>query len=73
MKPEINAVRLAVNISGGPTKAAISIQSSPWNLHHWIKLARVPNYSKALKLSELSGVPMEQLWRPRSLAEIAAE
>lgn len=65
MNQEINAVRHAVNLSGGATKTALTIQASPWSIHHWIKLGRVPNYSKASKLAELSGVPMDQLWQSR--------
>jgi hypothetical protein len=68
MKMEINenAVRHAIERLGGATKSAIKTESSTWSVHHWVRISRIPSYSKAVIVAELSGIPLEQLWQPKS-------
>jgi len=61
-----NAVRHAIEKLGGATKSAIETESSAWSVHHWMRIGRIPRYAKAAIVAKLSGIPLEQLWQPKS-------
>jgi DNA-binding transcriptional regulator YdaS (Cro superfamily) len=58
-----NAVKKAVKIIGGVTKASNLLGVSNGAVHSWVKRRRVINIDYARKLAELSGMKVE-LIRP---------
>ena len=54
------AVARAVKAVGGPTKAAILCEVSNAAVHDWLRKGRVTSLRSALKLSEKSGIPIEE-------------
>ena len=59
-KAEINAVARAVAVVGGPTKAARLCEVSNAAVHRWIRSGSVILLRHALRLSQASGIPIEQ-------------
>jgi len=59
-KAEQNSVARAVAIVGGPTKAARLCGVSNAAVHRWIRSGNVILLRHALRLSQASGIPMEQ-------------
>jgi DNA-binding transcriptional regulator YdaS (Cro superfamily) len=59
-KAEENAVARAVAVVGGPTKAARLCGVSNAAVHRWIRSGSVTLLRHALRLSQASGVPIEQ-------------
>ena len=59
-KKEENAVARAVALVGGPTKAAILCGVSNSAIHYWIQSGNVALLRHALRLSQASGIPIEQ-------------
>jgi DNA-binding transcriptional regulator YdaS (Cro superfamily) len=59
-KVEGNSVARAVAAVGGPTKAARLCGVSNAAVHRWIRLGSVTLLRHALRLSQASGVPIEQ-------------
>jgi hypothetical protein len=55
-----NAVALAVSALGGPTKAARICEVSNAAVHKWIQRGSISGLRHALRLSQASGVPIEQ-------------
>ena len=55
-----NAVARAVALLGGPTKAARICAVSNSAVHYWIQSGSVGLLRHALRLSQASGVPIEQ-------------
>ena len=64
----LNAIKTAVDRSGGATRVANELRCSGITVYEWIKLGRVPNFDKALKLSKMSGISVQDL-RPSTLVE----
>ena len=62
LSPE-NHVRRAVDLVGGPTRAACLMQVSGTCIHRWIANAYIPNIDHARKLGAESGVPATLLRR----------
>lgn len=56
-----NHVKKAVDMVGGPTKAANLLGVSGGSIHAWIKAHRVPNINHARHLSKLSGMKVEEV------------
>jgi len=56
-----NAVKKAVKIIGGVTKASNLLGVSNGAVHSWVKRGRVTNIDYAKKLAELSGLKVEQV------------
>jgi DNA-binding transcriptional regulator YdaS (Cro superfamily) len=56
-----NAVKKAVKIIGGVTKASNLLGVSNGAVHSWVKRRRVTNIDYARKLAELSGVGVERI------------
>ncbi len=54
-------IRAAVKKAGGVTRVSNRIGVSGATVYMWINNGFVPNYDKAKQLSELSGVPFEEL------------
>jgi DNA-binding transcriptional regulator YdaS (Cro superfamily) len=65
LESNFNSVRIAVERIGGPTKAANSLSVSSASVHSWINKERVADYDKAKLLSQLSGMPVQELRSPR--------
>jgi DNA-binding transcriptional regulator YdaS (Cro superfamily) len=61
MAKKINPVKEAVEIVGGPTRAANICGVSSATVHNWIKTERVNDLVHALKLAEAAGVEIAQL------------
>lgn len=59
LKP--NAVKVAVDRVGGPTKASVLLGVSNWTIHSWIRLQRISNIDYARTLANLSGLKTEDL------------
>jgi DNA-binding transcriptional regulator YdaS (Cro superfamily) len=59
-KAEENAVARAIAVVGGPTKAARLCGVSNAAVHRWIRSGSVILLRHALRLSQASGVPIEQ-------------
>lgn len=55
-----NAVARAVELVGGPTKAARICGVSNAAVHKWIQIGEVSFLRSALRLSRASGVPIEE-------------
>ena len=55
-----SAVARAVEAVGGPTKAALLCGVSNGAVHDWLRKGRVTSLRSALKLSEKSGIPIEE-------------
>lgn len=71
-KREENAVARAVAVVGGPTKAARLCGVSNAAVHYWMHSGSVRLLRHALRLSQASGIPIEQFvgtedeqWRER--------
>lgn len=58
-----NKVSRAIQIVGGPTKAACLLNVSGSCIHRWIANDYIPNIDYARKLADVSGVPADQLRR----------
>lgn len=56
-----NAVKVAVDRVGGPTKASVLLGVSNWTIHSWIRLQRISNIDHAKKLANMSGFKTEEL------------
>jgi DNA-binding transcriptional regulator YdaS (Cro superfamily) len=56
-----NAVKKAVKIIGGVTKASNLLGVSNGAVHSWVKRRKVVNIDYAKMLSELSGIPVEKI------------
>ncbi|MGO4575022.1 hypothetical protein AB4Z48_03120 [Cupriavidus sp. 2TAF22] len=56
-----NAVRLAVDRVGGPTKTAHAMGTSNATIHNWINRQRVPDIDKARLLAQLAEVDIHSL------------
>ena len=56
-------IRAAVKKAGGVTRVSNRIGVSGATVYMWINNGFVPNYDRAMKLAELSGVPFEDLRR----------
>jgi DNA-binding transcriptional regulator YdaS (Cro superfamily) len=54
------AVARAVAAVGGRTKAAVLCGVSHTAIHNWLRKGRVTSLRSALKLSEKSGIPIEE-------------
>jgi hypothetical protein len=59
-KKRKTAVARAVQAVGGRTKAAILCGVSHTAIHNWLRKGRVTSLRSALKLSEKSGIPIEE-------------
>jgi DNA-binding transcriptional regulator YdaS (Cro superfamily) len=59
-KRQENAVARAVELVGGPTKAARLCGVSNAAVHYWIRSGSVRLLRHALRLSQASGVPIEK-------------
>jgi hypothetical protein len=59
-KGKENAVARAVELVGGPTKAARLCRVSNSAIHSWVQSGRVGLLRHAVRLSRASGVPIEQ-------------
>lgn len=57
---EENAVARAVELVGGPTKAARLCGVSNTAVHYWIQSGSVRLLRHALRLSQASGIPIEK-------------
>jgi hypothetical protein len=55
-----NSVARAVALVGGPTKAARLCKVSNTAVHYWIQSGSVGLLRHALRLSRVSGIPIEQ-------------
>lgn len=62
LSPE-NHVRRAVQLVGGPTRAACLMKVSGTCIHRWIANAYIPNIDQAQKLGAESGISAELLRR----------
>lgn len=58
---QINNVRRAIDLAGGPTKISNLLNVSNGTVHNWIKLQRVPNIDFARQLATLSGMSVEKV------------
>lgn len=56
-----NAVRLAVERVGGPTKTAHACSVSNATVHAWINRQHVPNIDKARLLAKLAEISVHDL------------
>jgi len=56
-----NAVRLAVERIGGPTKASNACGVSNATIFNWINTQRVPNIDKARLLAQLAEISVHDL------------
>lgn len=56
-----NHVRIAIAKAGGPTKVSNTLSLSNNTVHAWIRKARISNIDYARKVSEMSGVSVDQL------------
>jgi hypothetical protein len=54
------AIARAVEAVGGPTKASVLCGVSNTAIHNWLRKGRVTSLRSALKLSEKSGIPIEE-------------
>ena len=59
-KNERTAIARAVDAVGGPTKAAVLCGVSNAAVHDWLRKGRMTSLRSALKLSEKSGIPIEE-------------
>ena len=59
-RQEANAVARAVGLVGGPTKAARLCGVSNTAVHRWMRSGTVILLRHALRLSQASGVPIEE-------------
>ena len=55
-----NSVTNAIDVVGGPTRAARICGVSNAAIHQWIKRGSVPLLKHALRLSRASGIPIEK-------------
>jgi DNA-binding transcriptional regulator YdaS (Cro superfamily) len=55
-----NSVAVAVSAVGGPTKAARICGVSNAAIHKWIQRGSISGLRHALRMSQASGVPIEQ-------------
>jgi DNA-binding transcriptional regulator YdaS (Cro superfamily) len=58
--PRKSTIARAVDAVGGPTKAALLCGVSNGAVHDWLRKGRVTSLRSALKLSEKSGIPIEE-------------
>lgn len=56
-------IKVAVTKAGGVTRVANKIGVSSATVYLWINNGFVPNYDRAMRLAELSGVPFKDLRR----------
>jgi len=56
-----NHVRIAIAKAGGPTKVSNTLSLSNGTIHAWVRKARIADIDYARKVSEMSGVSVDQL------------
>jgi hypothetical protein len=60
-----NRIKDAVDKTGGPSFVARLLHVSSATIHNWIRLGYIPNIEKAMRLAEISKVPLNLLWRKK--------
>ncbi|MFZ6733634.1 hypothetical protein ACO0LG_17035 [Undibacterium sp. Ji42W] len=56
-----NAVKVAIDRLGGPTKAAHIMSVSNTTIHAWIKRGKIVDIDKAMQMSKVSGIELQKL------------